>query len=475
MFPWLNEALHTFRNCFSNKRAFVWFVLIVVGIMIRSDHLGLTSVVRELNLSPNAYSSILHFFRADSWYLGQLMCAWQAFLVKLPFIYRVDGRLVLVGDGVKQSKEGKRIPAVKKLHQESENSSKGEYIFGHMFGGIGLLVGSLTSKLYCVLISLKLHDGLSAVNSWGRDENYKEESHVVKIIRNAAEATVQLGASILLLDRLYLTVPMLTALADCPLLHVVTKAKSNAVAYFEPEPKTETGPGAKRKKGEKIEIKSLFQTKADEFSSIVLTMYGAEKAVSHYCIDLLWGAKLYKKLRFVLTMIDGVTSILVSTDLTLTPEQIISLYCRRFKIECSFRELKQAVAGFSYRFWSKHMPKINKYVKNEENQAVLEAITDENKREKIKEAITAIDRHVMLSVIALGLLQIISIQFADIFKGPASRFMRTPSKAIPSEATVAHFLRKNIYQMFHFFPDLPITRFISKHQSGAFDVLGLSA
>jgi hypothetical protein len=29
------------------------------------------------------------------------------------------------------------MPGIKKLHQESENSSKGEYIFGRMFGGIG--------------------------------------------------------------------------------------------------------------------------------------------------------------------------------------------------------------------------------------------------------------------------------------------------------------------------------------------------
>jgi hypothetical protein len=33
-----------------------------------------------------------------------------------------------VGDGMKQAKEGRRMPGLKKLHQESENSSKGEYI-----------------------------------------------------------------------------------------------------------------------------------------------------------------------------------------------------------------------------------------------------------------------------------------------------------------------------------------------------------
>ena len=63
-----------------------------------------------------------------------------------------------------------------------------------------------------------------------------------------------------------------------------------------------------------------------------------------------------------------------------------------------------------------------------------------------------------------GLLQIISILFADTFMGPAVRFMRTKSKAVPSEATVAHFMRKNIYQLFRFFPDLPLTLIISQQQ-----------
>ena len=474
MWQWLNDALHEFRHCFSNKRTFACFVIIVVGMMIRADHLGLTSIVRELSLMPSYYTAILHFFRADSWCISQLQKAWLYFLVKLP-LYRVDGRPVMVGDGLKQSKEGRHMPGVKKLHQESENSSKGEYIFGHMFGGIGLLVGDITSKLYCVLISLKLHDGLQAIHGWDQEEGYEEESHVVKTIKDAIDAVRVLGASLLLLDSLYLTKPMLKALAGCPLLHVVTKAKSNAKAFYEPKPKTKKGPGAPLKRGEKISISSLFTDKANEFVTGRVMMYGKMQDVSYYCVDLLWGEKLYKKLRFVLTFIDGKKTILVSTDLTLLPETIIALYCCRFKIECSFRELKQVIAGLGYRFWSKHMPKLNKYINNDDSQAKLESITNERIRENIEAAVRAIDCHALLGCIALGLLQIISIQFADVFTGSAVRFMRTVSNAVPSEATVAHFMRKNIYKLFHFFPDLALTRIISERQLVDFDTPGLTA
>jgi hypothetical protein len=37
-------------------------------------------------------------------------------------IYKEDGVTILVGYGVKASKEARKKPGVKKLHQESENS-----------------------------------------------------------------------------------------------------------------------------------------------------------------------------------------------------------------------------------------------------------------------------------------------------------------------------------------------------------------
>jgi hypothetical protein len=110
------------------------------------------------------------------------------------------------------------------------------------------------------------------------------------------------------------------------------------------------------------------------------------------------------------------------------------------------------------------MPKLNKYIKNEESQDKLRDIEDCKAKANIKMTVEAINRFALLSCIALGLLQVISLMFADFFSGPVVRFMRSKSKIVPSEATVAHFMRKNIYQLFRFFPDLPITTIISNRQ-----------
>jgi len=66
MLKFMNEVLSAFRVCFTRTAAFEWFVVIVVGLMVRSDHLGMTSVVRELALDPRHYESMLHFFRSSA-------------------------------------------------------------------------------------------------------------------------------------------------------------------------------------------------------------------------------------------------------------------------------------------------------------------------------------------------------------------------------------------------------------------------
>ena len=478
MWEWTNEVISQFRKCFTRKATFEWFAIIMVGLMLRSDHLGVTSIVRELNLQESAYMSMLHFFRSEAWYIGDFALVWIDILKGTPVLVKEAGRYILTGDGVKQSKEGRKMPGVKRLHQESDNSAKGEYIHGHLFGGIGVLAGNET-KQYCILLSARLHDGIAAIHKWWADEtlsgdSYDEDSHVVKTIQDAARVVKRLGESILLLDRLYLTRPMLIALSKVPGLSVVTKAKSNCKAFFLPG--AYKGIGARPKKGKAIKVASLFDSHAAFFKEAVLNLYGVDETVRYFCINLKWGEALYQELRFVLTITGSTKSILVSTDLTLSPTQIIQLYGKRFKIECSFRELKQVVAGFACHFWSKVMPKLQKFKSNDVNHANLENVTDERARRLITSTVKAIEGFVQLSIIALGLLQLIGLLFGSEINNGTTRFMRTVSNSTPSERSVADFMRKSIFSVFMSLPLLPLTLIIRSKQKLAFrDTLSSSS
>ncbi len=63
------------------------------------------------------------------------------------------------------------------------------------------------------------------------------------------------------------------------------------------------------------------------------------------------------------------------------PLSIIRLYSYRFRIECTFRELKQQIGAFCYHFWSKYMPKLSYYQKKGE-PTPMERVEGEKPRQK---------------------------------------------------------------------------------------------
>jgi hypothetical protein len=464
MYEWLNEILLTCRKCFSREATFRWFVVIVFGLMIREDHLGVTSIIRGLDLDPQWYETMLHFFRSSGWSLEGLTTWWTLVVSNWGGLFLEQDMPILVGDGVKQGKEGRKMPCVKRLHQESETVSKPSYIFGHMSGAINVLVGN-ADKLFCVPLSIRIHNGDALIKQWTGDSQ-GNESHVVRIIRQACAAThILKRKSILLLDRYYLSVPALTTLLDevtragKPLLSMVMRAKKNPKVYEEP---IRNKRGRPRKKGIQVNIQDLFVSQIHEFTEATVTLYGKEERVRYYRRDLLWGNKLYQKLQFVLVLKGDVRAIFASTDLTLTPEQILRLYGYRFKIECSFREFKQVIAGFAYHFWSFSMPRLNRYAKS--GYDPLETVTNEEDQERIVRAFNAIQGFVMVATVAFGLLQICSLRFAGEITAPKFRWLRSRSNEIPSEATTAHFMRKSIFRVLTSRLDLPIMRFIHNRQ-----------
>ena len=183
MWRFIDDTLKGFRNCFSRKSAFAWFVIVIVGLMVSAEHLGVTSIMRAVGIAPHLYENMIHFFRAESWCLPEIMWTWTRIAAKSPLVYRFNGMLILIGDGVKASKEARKMPCVKKLVQESENSGKPRYIFGHLFGAVGILLGN-AEKLFCTPLSMRLHDGNETIGEWAGDP-LAQDSHVVRLIKEA--------------------------------------------------------------------------------------------------------------------------------------------------------------------------------------------------------------------------------------------------------------------------------------------------
>ena len=128
------------RGACTRQRTFIAMVLVLVGLCVRADLAGVTSFVRAAGLRAKVYHRLLHVFHSDGLRLETLTRLWCLLAMRLFNPVRIGGRIVCLGDGLKVAKEGKKMPGVKKLHQGSQNNSKPEYIMGHSFQALSLLV-----------------------------------------------------------------------------------------------------------------------------------------------------------------------------------------------------------------------------------------------------------------------------------------------------------------------------------------------
>lgn len=145
----ISAMLSTFRPCFTRAAAFNWFVTVVFGFIVRIDLCGASAFVRWLGLEPALYTAMLSFFRASSWKIKTILQHWSQVVLDRCPLPTIDGRFILAGDGIKICKEAEKMPAVKRLHQESDNSGKAPYIYGHHWGVIGILAGWVKKTLLC--------------------------------------------------------------------------------------------------------------------------------------------------------------------------------------------------------------------------------------------------------------------------------------------------------------------------------------
>ncbi len=86
------------------------------------------------------------------------------------------------------------------------------------------------------------------------------------------------------------------------MIHLITRAKTNPVAYEDPPPKT-GGRGRPSIDGAKLKLYELFAEMRNQFEEATVEMYKRRKAVGFLKLDLV-GKPIDEKVHFVLIM-DG--------------------------------------------------------------------------------------------------------------------------------------------------------------------------
>jgi len=418
------------RPAFSRSSTFLWFIASLAAVCVRPDLRGVTSFVRALGLQRRCYERFLDFFHSSAVKLPALRASWTAIVLTLlkSFLFIVNGRIVLLADGIKAPKTGRKMPGVKKLHQESQNNSKPEYIFGHSCQAIAVVVHA-AAGFFAVPLAAVIHEGVVFSN---RDK------------RTLLDKLILLLGSLLITMPVYLVADRYYASAKVilPLLkqaqHLITAVRSNAVAYMPAPPVEMRGRGRPKKYGDKIKIKELYKN-LGLFVSAASPVYG-ERGVNilYRTIDLYW-RPVGRLVRFVCVIhpTRGRMTFL-STDVSLAALEVVRCYGVRFKIEVTFKHAVHTVGTWCYHFWMADMsPRPNR----SGNQHVHHK--SEVYRAHVRRKLAAYDCHLQVGTIAQGLLQMLAILHAETVWRRFGSWLRTIRPGIaPSEWVVTLALRQ---------------------------------
>lgn len=426
----LCSFVNDLRPAFSRSITFHWFFVVLTGIIARKDMHGVTSIIRALGLKPLYYDRLLDFFHSSSVNHLQLAQLWLKLIITVlgPLLMKYKNRYIILGDGIKGPKSGRKMPAVKKLFQQSESNTKPQYIFGHSCQSIAIVGMSMVNDFFAIPLVCRIHEGLVF-------SNRTKLTLLDKMMLMIKEVVCQYP-HYFIADAYYASKGVLNHIGKN---HLITRVRSNAIGYRDPKVSTVKKRGRKAIFGEKVALNTLF--KDTDFISVESPVYDEKNVTIRYkCIDLIW-RQAVRKVRFVLVIHPKRGSIiLMTTDMELEAVDIIKLYGLRFKIEVSYKQAINTIGTFTYHFWMSEMT--NR--KNKSGDQYLHK-KSERYRKQVKRKMRAYECFLLTGCIAQGLLQILSLKYSKIIWKNFGSWLRTMHvDRAPSELVVSTAMKNSL-------------------------------
>lgn len=417
------DLVNPLRQSCSREKTFFWLIIVLIGFSIKSDFLGVTSLARGAGLLPNYYTCLLNFFSSSAVDLDKLLALWvQLVFKKFDGAVILNGRYLLVADGIKVGKEGKKMPGVKWLHQDSASNSKAEYIMGHSLQAIAILVKGVR-QYFAVPLTAKIHEGI-------RYHCKDKRTLLDKLFETLLDLNLP-GSYYLVADKYYCSGRLMKQLISKG-IHLITMMKKNAVSYY-PVTEKKKGRGRPKKYGNRVKLFSLFESDC-EF--IQASMPNNPKILIEYCvIQLLW-KPLGEIVQFVLVKhpVRG-NAIVMSTDLTIKPLDLILGYVLRFKVEVLFKQAVHQIGTFMYRFWLKMMMPRKR---GKTSGDVTLHFAPKEFKEKIQRKMNSYHLFIQLGLIAQGVIQYLSLyHYKAVWRTFGSWLRTIRNDTLPSEKVVA--------------------------------------
>ena len=441
MLRYVYHALESFQSVFSRQRSWLLFAAVVLSFLAAPEMIGVTSMCRFWLGDERVYHRLLRFFRSKAYDYGQLLDAWQRYVLSQAVTVEVQGRCVLLGDHTHVVKDGGRMPGVVSLRETSETQRKPSYFRGQCWGAVGLVIGSLRA-CFCSPLEFRIHQGFCHRGEGQPGSACPRPSLAERVVHMALSFAVSHDrAAFLVLDAFFSTAGVFrlarsvySLVLKQPYLMILARAKKNYVAYFPAEPKPPQRRGPQPRYGEKVYLMECFDH-PHLFHTAQCHVYGKLEAVQLMSLPLLW-KPLGDWLLFIFAITSRGPIVLMSSDLTLSATTAIELYCVRSRIEILFDVMKNLLGAFRFHFWTKKLPR---HSRRPTANRKLKAPRPEH-LPTVEACWQAYEIFVLCAAIALGLLQLIALRFTTEVWQRHFLYLRTRSRSLPSEKTVQQVL-----------------------------------
>jgi hypothetical protein len=364
--------LASFAPCFTQP-SFETFRHYVAALMLGEGRRAGAAIARATAdaKSPGVYARLCSRARWSA--EGLLDRLWALLLVALPWPRDGAGRLILwaaIDDSV-VAKTGKQIPAL--AYHFHHNAGKGQrawpFLFGHCWVTLGVVWPTITRAL-CFPLRAALY--VRAKDCAAADFRGKIPLalNLLRAVRWPARVRLYVLA-----DGAYATRDFLRG-ARALGHHVLTRLKCNADVCWPAPPHRPGQRGRRRIYGKKADLAAYH----DAHRQQAPVRIGTQRYIATFSTLDAVPRRFGQLSRIVIVDLPKhQRAVLLSTDLSLSPVEIIERYAMRFSLEIAYRELKQRFGWGHYQVRSRQ----------------------------------AIERHVALSFVACSLTTLLLVQRDD--------------------------------------------------------------
>jgi len=334
-----------FRQHFSSS-SYVYFKSYVWAMLIIESRKTVTNMANACFFLDKHIASVERFLSENKWDMNQVTKTLIHILLKaLTDKLYIYGALLLSIDTTFNAKASKKMAGVQKWKDHNGNPDHGEYIIGHQWAIAGF-ISRFTDRFLCWPVITRIISGKKNPSVYvATPEGLRPETFwdaVIAVVRQTKDFLHGLTFRVVV-DAFFANAVFINPLLAMG-VHVITRWRKDGVGWDDPG--TYSGKGRPRKYGTEHKLANLLKTFTPQLMTI--HTYGKLSRVVAVTRDM-WLRDIPQKVRVV--VLEGIYEpiIFISTDLTLSAEEIIEIYSSRFSIELAIRDLKQHLGFGDYQ------------------------------------------------------------------------------------------------------------------------------